>query len=81
MTSKDFTQHYGCSLYLSVMKHQPSVGDLRDILRCLRDEIERLEYVTQNPNKRAFATRQRVHEAKIQELVLLAKLDELEPKQ
>jgi len=63
------------------MKHQPSVGDLRDILTCLQDEIERLEYLTQNPSKRAFATRQRIHEAKIQELVLLAKLDELEPKE
>ena len=33
------------------------------------------------PNTRSNATRQRIREAKTQEVVLLAKLDELETKQ
>ena len=58
-----------------------TVGDLRDVLRNLRTEIEKLESIAHYPNARGKATRKRIDGAKIQELVLLAKLAELETKQ
>jgi hypothetical protein len=58
-----------------------TVGELRDLLRNLRREIERLESIGHYPNPRGKATRKRIDEAKIQEVVLLAKLAELETKQ
>ncbi len=62
------------------MDKSHSIGDLRDLLRNLRAEIEKLESIGHYPNPRGKATRKRIDEAKIQELVLLAKLAELEAK-
>jgi len=63
------------------MAREHTVRELRDLLRELRREIERLEMIRHYPNTRSNATRQRIREAKTQEVVLLAKLDELETKQ
>jgi hypothetical protein len=69
-------------VYASFMVREPNVGDLREILWRLRDEIEKLEWSMQiDPSKHRFATRQLIGEIKIQEVLLLAKLAELETKQ
>jgi hypothetical protein len=63
------------------MAMQHTVAELRDLLRHLRSEIEKFESIGWHPNARGKATRKRIDEVKIQELVLLAKLAQLETKQ
>jgi hypothetical protein len=63
------------------MAMQHTVAELRDLLRHLRSEIEESESIGWYPNALGKATRKRIDEVKIQELVLLAKLAELETKQ
>jgi len=63
------------------MEKPHTVGDLRDLLRNLRTEIEKLESLGHYPNPRGKAAQRRIEEVKIQEVALLAKLAELETKQ
>jgi hypothetical protein len=64
------------------MARQHTVGELRHLLETLRSEIERLELnLHLDPSKQGLATRQLIVETKIQEVVLLAKLAELETRQ
>jgi hypothetical protein len=63
------------------MAMQHTVAELRDLLRHLRSEIERYESIGWSRNAGGKATRKRIGEVKIQELVLLAKLAQLETKQ
>ena len=61
---------------------KPHTGrDLRDLLRNLRTEIEKLESLGHYPNPRGKAAQRGIEEVKIQEVVPLAKLTELETKQ
>lgn len=63
------------------MAMQHTVAQLRDLLRHLRSEIERYELIGWSRNAGGKVTRKRIGEVKIKELVLLAKLAQLETKQ
>jgi hypothetical protein len=67
--------------YALFVGREHSVAELREILRSLRGQIERLEKDMQYSSKPGFATRQRISEAKLQVIVLLAKLAELDTRQ
>lgn len=63
------------------MATQHTLSELRKLLAVLRIEIERLVSTACDPSARGKPNQNRINEAKIHELVLLAKLAELETNQ